>query len=196
MKVAAALSIAALLCVGTAAIAAQRGNAGAAMTAAPHTGQRGAITHSASVSFASCTSHTVVLSVTVPTHSFTPSQPVRYTVRLRNTGAAACGTTTPTPTTPTSQSPHNQTLTVGPCSPIAVTVYNARRVDVYPGHALFGCPMETGFVLAAHSTAQATASWDQTIFVGSRPTSAHARPGRYRLVVDGAVGVPVILAPG
>jgi hypothetical protein len=79
-----------------------------------------------------------------------------------------------------------------------VIVYDTQRVDVYPGHLLFGCPMETGFVLGPHSTAQATGTWDQTVVSVGSPTATtqQAPPGRYRLVVNGAVGVPVTLVPG
>jgi hypothetical protein len=175
----------ALLCAGSAAIAAPgaAARAGGAKATA-----RGTITRSAHTAFETCNARQIVLTVSVPTHPFTPSQPVRYTVRLRNTGSTTCGTALARGGTQI-----QQPFTVGPCSPVPVIVYNAEAVDVYPAHLAFDCPLETGFVLAPHSTARTTTSWNQAAYVGPRSTPEHAPPGRYHLEVDGAVGVPFTL---
>ena len=150
-----------------------------------------AITRSAHLRFENCNAQHVILSVTVPHHAFTPEQAVTFAVRLRNTGGTTCGA-------PLAQHvPHaRQTLTVGPCGTLPVVVRNPRGLDVYPGPVAYSCPAEFGFRLGPYSTAETTGSWNQTDVLGSPATTQQAPPGTYRLVVGGAVTVPVALAPG
>ena len=77
--------------------------ASAAKEAKPTT--RTTITRSAHVAFENCNAQHIMLTVTAPTHAFTPAQPVIVRVRLRNTGStdvrrSAGRATSPRRTTP------------------------------------------------------------------------------------------------
>jgi hypothetical protein len=153
------------------------------------------ITRSAHVGFENCNAQHVTLSVTVPSHAFAPNEPVTVTVRLRNTGSTTCGTPL-AKHVPVPQA--HQTLTVGPCGALSLIVRSTHGRTVYPTPAVFHCPEESGFGLAPHSTAQATAGWSQTAYVGTGTAAKpqQAPPGPYRLTVDGLVTVPVTLISG
>jgi DMSO/TMAO reductase YedYZ molybdopterin-dependent catalytic subunit len=116
-------------------------------------------------------------------------------VALRNTGTTTCGAPlakhVPTPEA-------HQALTVGPCGALPLIVRSTHGRTVYPGPAVFFCPEESGFQLAPHSSAQATASWSQTAYVGTGTAAKpqQAPPGPYRLTVDGVVTVPLTLTSG
>ena len=156
---------------------------------------RTTVTRSAHIAFENCNARHITLTVTAPTRPFTPAQPVVVKVQLRNSGSTPCGTK-PVGTVPEA----HHALTVGPCGPLSLTVRTASGVAVYPGPVVFHCPEETGFELAAHSTARATASWNQEVFPASSasqvkaPTAGQARLGSYRITVGGAVTVPIRLA--
>jgi hypothetical protein len=179
-----------VLCTGGSSTA--TATAAAATTAAAAASSASAsITRSAHVRFENCNAQQVTLSVTIPRHAFTPTEPVTYKVRLRNTGSTPCGSL------PAQQvSPTRQILTVGPCGPLPVAVRNAHGHAVYPGSAVFHCPLEVGFQLGPNATATGTGTWDQSEVLGPQAAPQHAPPGTYRLVVDKAVTVPVTLAPG
>ena len=151
------------------------------------------VTRSAHVPYENCNAQHIVLSVTVRGRAFTPTEPVTYTVRLRNAGRTTCGAPL---------APHvlqaRRALTVGPCGTLSLVVSNALGVDVYPGPVTYFCTDEAGFRLGPHGTATTTGTWNQSEALGSggSPTVLHAPPGHYRLVVDKAVSVPVTLAPG
>ena len=151
------------------------------------------ITRSAHLSFQNCNAHHITLSVTVPRHAFTPDQPVTFAVRLRNTGATGCGAQL-SRAVPFPQA--GRSLTVGPCGILAVVVRNTSGVNVYPSPVIPSCPAELGFRLGPHSSAATTGSWDQTEYLGRPVTTQQAPPGTYRLVVGGAVTVPITLSPG
>jgi hypothetical protein len=155
--------------------------------------ERATITRSAHVAFAGCNAQHVILSVTAPTRSFTPDEPVTIKVRLTNTGSTTCGG-------PLAQHvpQARQTLTIGPCGTMPLVVRNHAGVEVYPGPTVFHCPMETGFQLGPHSTARATATWSEAadIEFDSGQAPKPAPPGIYRLSVDRAVTVPVTLTSG
>ena len=162
------------------------------------------ITRSAHVAFGNCNAQHIVLSVTAPRQPFPPTEQVAVTVRLRNTGNTTCGS-------PLARHVPGacHALNVGPCGTIQFTVSGKGGVAVYPGPQVFFCPQESGFRLGPHSSAQATAYWNQTAYVetgtgagtgtgtgtGTQTTAKpqHAAPGTYRLTVDGAVSVPVTL---
>lgn len=169
-----------------------------APTSAPDTSQTPAgptITRSAHIRFQNCNAQHITLSVTVPRHAFTPTQPVPYTVRLRNTGSTACGGGS----LPQQSAPTRRQLMVGPCGPLTMEIRNATGVDVYPGPVVYFCPNETGVRLGPHSSASSTETWNQSEALGSSGQPAkvqHAPPGAYRLTVDRAVTVPVTLTPG
>jgi hypothetical protein len=159
-------------------------------------GQAGAtIPRSAHIAFENCNAQHITLTVTAPTHSFTPAQPVIVRVRLRNSGSSPCGAA------PAGKVPEaHHALTVGPCGPLSLTVRTARGVAVYPGPVVLHCPEETGFELAPHSTARASASWNQVAYPASTasqveaPSLENAPLGSYRITVGGAVTVPIRLA--
>jgi hypothetical protein len=169
----------------------------AAAAAQPLKSAAAAITSSAHVGFENCNAQRITLSVTVPRHAFAPNAPVTVTVRLRNTGSTTCGA----PLAKHVPAAHH-TLTVGPCGALPLIVRSTHGPTVYPGPAVFFCPDETGFRLAPHSTAQATASWSQTAYVstgtgaGTAAKPQQAPPGPYRFTVDGVVTVPVTLISG
>jgi hypothetical protein len=153
------------------------------------------ITRSVHIAFENCNAQHITLTVTAPTHSFTPAQPVIVRVQLRNSGSSPCGAA---PAGSVPQAHH--ALTVGPCGPLSLTVRTARGVAVYPGPVVFHCPEETGFELAPHGTARASASWNQVAYPASSasqvkaPPLEQAPPGSYRITVGGAVTVPIRLA--
>ena len=149
------------------------------------------ITRSAHVAFENCNAQHVVLSVAAPRHAFRLSEPVTVQVRLSNSGSTTCGT-------PLAQHvPEARTaLTVGPCGTLPLTVRNQGGVDVYPGPLVYFCTEEAGFRLGPHSTVQATAHWSQAAYLGTPPKPQHAPPGTYRLTVDRAVTVPIVLTSG
>jgi hypothetical protein len=159
------------------------------------------ITRSAHVGFENCNAQHVTLSVTIPSHAFAPNEPVTVAVRLRNTGGATCGT----PLAKHVPAPEaHQALTVGPCGALPLIVRSTHGRTVYPGPAVFFCPEESGFQLAPHSTAKATATWSQTAYVstgtgrgtGTAAKPQQAPPGPYRVTVDGVVTAPVTLVSG
>jgi hypothetical protein len=123
---------------------------------------------------------------------------VLVTVRLRNAGATTCGPVTPRTL------PHRQTLTVGPCGTLSLIVRTTSGAGaaIFPGPIAYHCPLEVGFQLGPHSSATAVGTWDQSESLPQnspglpRATVQHAPPGTYRLVVDGAVAVPVTLSKG
>ena len=176
---------AALVCLATATTTA----AGSAAYAAPATAQT--ITRSAHVAFENCNARHVVLTVTAPRHAFRLTEPVTVQVRLSNTGSTACGA-------PLAEHvPEARTaLSVGPCGTLPLTVRNLGGVGVYPGPLVYFCTDEAGLRLGPHSTARATAGWSQTVYLGTPPKPQHAPPGTYRLTVDRAVTVPVVLTSG
>jgi hypothetical protein len=153
------------------------------------------ITRSAHIAFENCNAQHITLTVTAPSHAFTPAQPVIVKVQLRNTGSTPCGDS-PAGSVPEA----HHALAVGPCGPLSLTVHNALGVAVYPGPVVYHCPEETGFQLAPHSTAQATASWNQAAAPVSSASQVKAPPleqapvGTYRITIGGAVTVPITLA--
>jgi hypothetical protein len=66
----------------------------------------------------------------------------------------------------------------------------------------YHCPLEVGFRLDPHSTATAVGTWDQSESLPlnspglPRAKVQHAQPGTYRVVVGGAVAIPVTLVKG
>jgi hypothetical protein len=175
-----------LVCVGVGVgVGSGSGTAYAATATAP------TITRSAHVAFENCNARNVVLSVTAPRHAFRLSEPVTVEVRLSNTGNTTCGT-------PLVQHVHEArgAMTVGPCGTLPFTVRNLGGVGVYPGPLVYFCTDDAEFRLGPHSTARATAHWSQAASLGSPPKTQHAPPGTYRLTVDGAVTVPVVLTSG
>jgi hypothetical protein len=184
-----------------AVVAAVATGAATLVTAVPAPATAGAtptITRSAHVAFDDCNAQHIVLTVTVAGRAFTPAEPVTYTVRLRNTGAATCRA-------PLAQHvpQARRSLTVGPCGVLSLIVSDALGVNVYPGPVAYSCPDEVGLRLGPHSTTTTTTtttgSWNQSETIGSGEAPAtvqHAPPGKYRLAVDQAVSVPVTLAPG
>ena len=173
---------------GAAAIAAPAATA-PANTAATATTTAATITREAHVAFENCNAQHMVLSVTVPKRAFPPTDAVIVTVRLRNTGSITCGSPV-TANVPQARS----SLSVGPCGTLPLIVRTNRGVEVYPGPGVFHCPLESGFRLGPRSTAEAIGSWSQAVYLGSALKPQHAHEGTYRLVVDGAVAVPVTLS--
>ena len=133
----------------------------------------------------------MVLSVTAPRHAFRLSEPVTVQVRLSNSGSTTCGTPLARHV-PEARS----ALTVGPCGALPLTVRTLGGVDVYPGPLTYFCTDEAGLRLGPHSTAQVDAHWSQAAYLGTPPKPQHAPPGTYRLTIDRAVTVPIVLTSG
>jgi hypothetical protein len=149
------------------------------------------ITRSAHVAFENCNARHVVLSVTAPRHAFPLSEPVTVEVRLSNSGSTTCGAP------PAQHIPEARgALTVGPCGTLPLTVRNVGGVDVYPGPVVYFCTDEAALRLGPHSTARGTARWSEAAYLGSPPKPQRAPPGTYRLTVDRAVTVPIVLTSG
>jgi hypothetical protein len=165
------------------------GAAGSAAYAAAATAPT--ITRSAHVAFENCNPRHVVLSVTAPRRPFRLSEPVTVEVRLSNSGSTTCGT-------PLAQHvpEARAALTVGPCGTLPLSVRNLGGDDVYPGPLVYFCTDQAGLRLGPHSTVQASAHWSQAAYLGTPPKPRHAPPGTYRLTVDRAVTVPIVLTSG
>jgi hypothetical protein len=166
------------------------GSAGASSPGGP------AVTRSGHIAYLGCRAADVVLRVSVPHSSYGPGQPVRYRVSLHNVSAHSC--TAPGAPARASNAPVSELL--GPCGQLSVVVDNAHGLDVYPGPEAISCPAYLGPVLAAHGTLAASGTWDQSEgpLIGGRLHShviRHAPPGRYRIMIGGAVSVAVTLVP-
>jgi hypothetical protein len=177
-----------LFCTATASTGAAYAATAPSGAAYAATASSPTITRSAQVAFQNCNARHLVLSVTVPKHAFGLNDPVTFKVRLTNTGSTTCGTAL-AQHVPEARS----RLTVGPCGTLPLTVRKRGGADVYPGPAVYFCPDNAGFRLGPHSTVRATAQWSQAAYLGSPPQPRHAPPGTYRLTVDRAVTVPVVL---
>jgi hypothetical protein len=157
------------------------------------------ITRSAHLAYEGCPAKDVVLTLSVPRHTFGPGQEVTYRVTLHNVSGRSCTVPGQSPPSLPGGKPSGPGggplgFLLGPCSPLPVTVDNAAGVDVSPGADAISCPVILGPALAAHATLSTTGSWDQ-MEGGVRPARI-ARPapaGDYRIVVDGKVAVPVTL---
>jgi hypothetical protein len=184
----------------TPALAATTATATATATADSTAATSPTITRSAHVAYEGCPAKDVVLSVSVNRHSFVTGQPVTYRVSLHNLSGLRCNV-------PGEQSPPQQPngndsslgggplgFLLGPCSPLPVTVDNAKGVDVFPGPEAISCPAILGPSLAAHATLSTTGTWDQ-MEGGLRPAriATPAPVGRYRIVVAGKVTVPITI---
>ena len=145
------------------------------------------LTRSAHLAYGGCPAGQVILSVTVPARPVPWHQALRYTVRLDNTGRAACGP-------PVGQvAGASRGLSVGPCGALSAVVSDRKGVDVYPGSTVYMCPEIAPIHLGPGATATATGTWLQNEDVGAAggpPQWRQASPGSYRLTV-----APMSLAP-
>ena len=143
--------------------------------------------------YGNCPTGSVVVSVTVPTKSFAPGEPVPYRVTLTNRGTRACGSTIPA-----GLPIHTLTGLLGRCGPLPLHIVNARGIAVYPPFEAILCPLLLGPRLRAHQTLAATGSWNQMQGGGRPARVASLVPrGTYHLVIAGKVSVPLVLAqPG
>ncbi len=141
------------------------------------------VTRSAHIGYLSCPAPTVLLTVTIQARAFAPGQLVTYRVSLHNPSRATCGT--PGRTFPTSQTmPNFVAGLLGACGELSVAIYDAKGTNVYPGPVAYGCPMIVGPSIAPGLTIATTGTWQPA---GSRGA------GRYRLVIDGKVTLPIVI---
>jgi hypothetical protein len=142
-------------------------------------------TRSARVGFEGCRVGQVVLSVSVPARPILLRTPLRYSVRLHNTGQTACGP-------PGTQLPGAaRGLTVGPCGLLPVFVSDHSGRMVYPGPINYMCVRMSPIHLGPGTTASATGTWVQVEHPGTgggSPCTSQAPPGRYRLTVASSTG--------
>jgi hypothetical protein len=143
----------------------------------------GALTTSAHIAFEDCPAATTVLTVSIPRSSYSARQPVLATVTLANTSATNCGQSLNSP--PPVQVPDQ--LSVGPCGPLGLEIFNAKGANIYPGNVAFPCPAEFGVELLAHARLRTTASWDQR---ASYNSTTLARRGVYRLRISQQLANP------
>jgi hypothetical protein len=148
-----------------------------------------AISRSAHIAYGGCPIGDVLLTVTVPGHSFAPGVPVPYGVSLHDLSVKACGSGPRTSPGPTALG-----ALLGPCGELPLTIDNARGIDVYPGSQAISCPVLLGPALVGHQTLTATGTWGQTQG-GGRPARVVALVprGTYHLVIGNKVRVPIDL---
>jgi hypothetical protein len=140
------------------------------------------VTRSARIGYLSCPAPDGLLTVSIQAQAFAPGQVVTYRVSVHNLSRTTCGTPGRTlPTIPTT--PNFVPGLLGPCGELSVVVYSAEGTNVYPGPVAYGCPMILGPSVGPGQTIVTTGTWPS----GSRG------PGRYRLVIDGKVTVPIVV---
>jgi hypothetical protein len=180
-----------------------------ATTTTTSTSAPSAVTRSAHIAYENCPAQDVVLSVSVPRHTYAIGQPVTYRVSLHNESGRRCsvpGSQASSLLPNASASSLNVTqlgFLLGPCSPLPLTIENAKGVEVFPGPEAISCPAFQGPPLAAHTTISTTGTWDQMVGGGLRPArvATPAPAGLYRIKVGSKVSVPITLvgvppAPG
>jgi hypothetical protein len=153
-------------------------------TVPPAAPPSGGVTRSAHVGYLDCPAPDVLLTASIQERAFAPGQLVTYRVSVHNLSRATCGTRGRIlPTIPTT--PNFAEGLLGPCGEISVVIYDADGTNVYPGPVAFGCPMILGPSIAPGQSIATTGTWEQT---GTRG------PGSYRLVIDGKVTLPIVIA--
>lgn len=166
--VAAGLAFATLLPLPSAAAAATR-----AAPASP------SVTRSAHIPYLNCPAPSVLLTGSIQRRAFAPLQRVTYKVSIRNLSHTTCGSAAQT--TP-SNPPIAPADLLGPCSEIHAFVKNSQGNFVYPQEGI-ACPVILGPSLAAGQTVTVTGTWP----------AQGAQPGRYRIVIDDRVTLPLDL---
>jgi hypothetical protein len=142
------------------------------------------VTRSARIGYLSCPAPDVLLTATIQARPFAPGQLVTYRVSVHNLARTTCDT--PGRTFPTVTTVPNFALgLLGPCGELSAVIYDAAGTNVYPGPVAYGCPMIVGPWVAPGQTIVTTGMWQPA---GSRS------PGRYTLVIDGKVTLPIIIA--
>jgi hypothetical protein len=139
------------------------------------------LTRSAHIGYQGCRAGQVVLSVSVPARPVPLHVPLRYQVRLHNTGRTGCGP-------PADRFPGaSRRLSVGPCGAFSAIVSDHTGDRVYPGPIYYMCPLIAPVHLAPGATATANGTWLQNEFVASGGGGAGqwrpAPPGSYHLSV-------------
>ncbi len=141
------------------------------------------------------------MSVTAPARAVPWILPLRYTVRLHNTGHTACG-----PGGLVAGA--SRRLSVGPCGALSGVITDRKGVDVYPGSVDYMCPEISPVDLGPGATATATGIWtkyEDVATAGASPQWRQAPPGTYHLTVAptaagpreraGRVSLPFSIAP-
>ena len=178
--------------------------AAATHTTTTNTTTSSAVTRSAHIAYENCPAKDVVLSLSVPRHTYATGQPVTYRVSLHNESGRRC---TVPGAQPSSLLPNANASSLGvtqlgfllgPCSPLPLTIDNAKGVEVFPGPEAISCPAFQGPPLAARATISTTGTWDQVVGGGLRPARlpTPAPAGLYRIEVGTKVSVPISLVGG
>jgi hypothetical protein len=139
------------------------------------------------VAFGTCKAHEASVQVSLSQSAFPRSAPVTFTVTARNVGTASCSYTASGDTT--------ASQTAGPCGTFSAVIKNSKGVNVWPGTAVFHCPMLTSKTLAPGASVTARGSWDQESIGFPSPTSKSSKvtPGHYRIIVNGKLSLPFTL---
>jgi hypothetical protein len=147
-------------------------------------------TKSIHLPFGGCPSSQVTETVTMPGLTFSDAQPVTFRLTLRNSGSVACGNLSSggPPQGPGPATLHS--ITLGPCGTVSMVVEGAGGKNVYPGSAMFACPLELSAQLPAHAALSTSGSWNQRGY----GTAAGLVPrGHYRLIIGRRISFPIDL---
>lgn len=126
----------------------------------------------------SCAAGQVVLRASIPRTTFTPTQPVEVVGLLQNVGGTDC-------TYAGDAGAGDGHPTIGPCGVFPMTVRNRHGTNIWPGPAVYSCPMMGQTRFAAGTQVRATGTWPKSVV--TRRGSRAAPPGTYRLIVAGKV---------
>ena len=133
------------------------------------------LTRSAHIAYEGCPYGQVTLSVTAPARAVPWNLPLRYTVRLHNTGHTACG-----PGGLVAGA--SRRLSVGPCGALSGVITDRKGVDVYPGSIDYMCPQISPVDLGPGATATATGTWLKYEDVATSGALAAVAPGTPRVL--------------
>jgi hypothetical protein len=154
-----------------------------------------ALTHEAHVAFENCRARTTILKATLPKLTYAVGQSVPIEVTLSNTSDIPCGDAGPSFS---GGSAHQ--LSIGECGQISLQVNTVNGENIFPGTAIFGCPMISGVRLPAHGSLRASNTWTESAYPQTPANGAvvpHQAPaGAYRLTLQNAVTFPLTLDAG
>jgi hypothetical protein len=139
------------------------------------------LVRSAHVVLGDCSAKDVTMRVAVSRLAYLPPQPVDVIAVVRNEGQRTC----------TFGGAGQRNQYIGPCGAFSLQVFNRQGMDIWPGPVAYSCPMIGLTHLAPGADVVATGSWPKSTV--TRDSNGPAPAGRYRLVVDRAISLPISL---